>query len=144
LALHVDLADMMRRILTSLVLAGMVAAALAGCGRLGRSSSSNFQYNRSPAAAEDEHRTPIYRDRSGTRVVVLGHFRTPQHPLRWSNVGPGMSDALARTLLNHGDFDVWINPNLARRVEMLIDTSADDRQASSLTSDAPIPPSGSW
>jgi len=100
-------------------------AALFGCESFHVPWEGPAGWDTPPAAAADN--VPSARDQTEQRVVVLGHFRTPAHPLAWENVGPGMSDALARTLLNHGDFDVWINPNLARRVETLLDTSPDER-----------------
>ncbi|MHC5113589.1 MAG: hypothetical protein ACYTGP_04075 [Planctomycetota bacterium] len=97
-----------------------------GSGGSGSSAAADSSaFNRPPGAAGEEG--PVSRDHSSQRVVVIGHFRSPPHPLQWTDVGPGMGNALARTLLNHGDFDVWINPHLARRVELLTDTSPQER-----------------
>jgi curli biogenesis system outer membrane secretion channel CsgG len=102
-------------------LAGVVA--LAACSTF----DGSREYRVPPAAAGGD--APAARDRSGQRVVVLGHFTTPPNPLGWEDVGPGMSDALARTILNHGEFDVWINPELAGRVAGLINANAPERTA---------------
>jgi hypothetical protein len=44
----------------------------------------------------------------------------------WS-VGSGMSEAVARTVLNHGDFDAWIDPPLADDVEALVSLRESQR-----------------
>jgi len=101
---------------------------LAGCSLFSwgsGGSADHAAFNRPPAAAGDDG--PVSRDHSSQRVVVIGHFQSPPHPLQWPDVGPGMGNALARTLLNHGDFEVWINPHLARRVEALTDMSPKER-----------------
>lgn len=103
----------------------ITAAATAGCA-----SSGGFEFFNTPPTAAPEN-GPLDRDPSSKRVVIFGHFKNPKvTPLQqWRDIGPGMSEALAQTVLNHGDFDVWIDPPLARRVEALVDESAERRAA---------------
>ncbi|MCP3903541.1 MAG: hypothetical protein GY715_07880 [Planctomycetes bacterium] len=112
-------------ILGMILLGGCSLFGSGGGGTDGGGSVHASGLSRPPAAAGETG--PVSRDHSAQRVVVIGHFQSPPHPLQWTDVGPGMGNALARTLLNHGDFDVWINPHLARRVEALTDTSPQQR-----------------
>ena len=110
----------------SFTAAGLIAAIggltlLAGCG--------SWTYNDPPMAGPD--RTADFNDRSNARVVVIGHFENPRTTSRpdWEDVGAGISEALAKTVLNHGEFDAWIDPLLADSVQQLVKAPADMRQA---------------
>jgi len=106
-----------RTILAALVLLAVVLAP--GCRGRNRPYTGDWSYNTPPTAIQEQG--PKYRDPSRQRVVVFGHLANPDlHPTGWRKVGPGMSDVLARTLLNHGDCDVWINPSIADRVDALL------------------------
>jgi curli biogenesis system outer membrane secretion channel CsgG len=85
----------------------------------GCSTVESFSYNDPPTVAP--HQRPSTSGRTGERAVVFGHFRDPQVSSvgQW-DVGSGMSEAMARTALNHGAFDAWIDPPLADSVEALI------------------------
>ena len=72
---------------------------------------------------------PGERDVTGTRVVVVGVFENPEFSSGdWPKVGRGMSDALARSLLNRGGFDVIVNPRLASDVARLRDLPDASRE----------------
>ncbi|MBT8487159.1 MAG: hypothetical protein KJO43_16395 [Phycisphaerae bacterium] len=80
--------------------------ALAGCG---------WSYNAPPTVRTGQ---PVdVHTRATKPVVVVGQFANPpRSPLAWDDVGRGMSEALARTILNHGSFDVWVDDAMARHV----------------------------
>jgi curli biogenesis system outer membrane secretion channel CsgG len=103
------------------VIVTLLAIALSGCA-----SEPDRLYNTPPTAGPT--RKPIGRDPSGSRTVVIGHFANPgAAPLKAWNVGPGMSEALAQAALNHAEFDAWIDPPLARRVEALVQLKETQR-----------------
>jgi hypothetical protein len=55
------------------------------------------------------------------RVVVIGMFENPGRPsVKWRDIGSGMSKALAQTILNRGEVDVWIDARLSQRVQNVI------------------------
>ena len=117
------------RVFCALALASALAAA--GCARLGHRSPQYqpLTYNTPPTAVGEEGlKARINEDQ---RLVVIGRFRDiSRSPLRrwFGDIGEGMTDALARSLVNHSDFDVWVNPELVQRVEDLLETPPD-RQA---------------
>lgn len=97
------------------------AIALPGCG--------SWSYNEPPMAGPS--RTADVNDRSNARVVVIGHFENPRTTSRpkWDDVGEGISEALAQTVLNYGDFDAWIDPLLADSVQQLVNAPVGQRSA---------------
>ncbi|UCD75569.1 MAG: hypothetical protein JSV91_01365 [Phycisphaerales bacterium] len=103
--------------LTSVILAG-------GCARWVRvfRQDQSRTYNTPPTAVgKDGLKARINEDQ---RLVVIGRFRdVSRSPAsRWfGDLGEGMTDALARSLVNHSDFDVWVNPGLVQRVEDLLE-----------------------
>lgn len=77
------------------------------------------EYNQPPTAITDAG--PNDRESSGKRIVVVGELvNPPKSSLVWPDIGSGMSDVLAKTLLNHSEFDVWLNPQLSERVDQAL------------------------
>lgn len=98
----------------------LCAIVLGGC--------NSWQFNVPPTAVDD--RPLVVRDQQRKRVVVMGPFENPPaSPLAWEDIGAGMSDALARTLVNRGNFEVWIDPPLVAEAEKLIMMPTRQRQA---------------
>jgi hypothetical protein len=117
-----------------LFLAGIVLAAPAGCS----SFPNPWADNHPPTEASDAK--PIGCDPWARRVIVLGRLENPaRSPLRWRDIGPGMSDALAGMLINRGDFDVWSDASLARSVQSIVSGPFEQRSArlAQLTEDYP-------
>ena len=86
-----------------------------------------WKYNEPPTAAGSDG--PVYRDPSGKRVIVIGDFMNPtQGQLPWDDIGSGMGRALAQAILNHGEFDVWIDGQIAGRVQQIISGPLNDRE----------------
>jgi hypothetical protein len=97
----------------------LLLALLSGCG-------GRWSYNDPPTIIGANG--PAARDPSHQRVVVVGPFQNPAvTPVPWKDIGSGMCDALARTIINHGGFDVVFDPVLVRRVESLVDRSPAER-----------------
>jgi hypothetical protein len=99
-----------------------VAGALPACSR----PSNPWTYNTPPTASAGDIAQP---DHGGRRVVVLGDLQSPRRsPLaQWDAIGPGISDALARTAFNEGTFEVRVDAALAKRVRRLADRPYDER-----------------
>lgn len=96
-----------------------VISAAAGC--------SLFRYNAPPVTRADP--AAALAGLSGEQAVVIGRFENPDHaPLRWADIGSGLGETLAGTLLNQGTLSVWIDPPLAREVATLIDKQPDRRR----------------
>ncbi|MHC4948061.1 MAG: CsgG/HfaB family protein [Planctomycetota bacterium] len=105
--------------------AALLLACAAGCSWWGGGSG---EYATPPTVVGDEG--PADRDPSGKRMVVIGHFHNPaKASVAWKDIGVGMSDALAKTLLNHGEFDVWVNDPLSRRVEKALESPFEEQAA---------------
>ena len=105
-----------------LAAAGTALMVAGGCG----SNPFSGQYNLPPTAL-GEH-GPATGDPSHSRVVVVGTFENPRHPsVEWEEIGQGTTEALARTLLNHGRFDVIVNDQLASEVAKLTRLGIDER-----------------
>jgi hypothetical protein len=97
----------------------LLLALLGGCG-------GRWSYNDPPTIMGLDG--PAARDPSHQRVVVMGPLQNPAvSSVAWRDIGPGMSDALARTIINHGGFDVLFDPVLVRRVESLVGRSPSER-----------------
>jgi len=63
-------------------------------------------------------------------VVVLGHLDNPaRSPIRWRDIGAGMSDALSREMRAEGVYDAWINARVAREVRSILEGPPATRPA---------------
>lgn len=124
-----------RRVIPPLLfLAGAALAVTAGCS----SFRNPWAYNDPPSEASD--RKAAEGDAWARRVIVLGRLENPaRSPLRWRDIGPGMTDALAGTLVNRGDFDVWPDAALGRSVQSIVSGPFEQRSArlGQLTEDHP-------
>jgi curli biogenesis system outer membrane secretion channel CsgG len=61
-------------------------------------------------------------------VIIVGDFDNPrQSSLGWRDIGPGMSEALSRALLNRGHYDVVIKPTLSRNLQKLVTQPSPER-----------------
>jgi curli biogenesis system outer membrane secretion channel CsgG len=113
-----------RTILLSPVLVGAFLAAPTGCS----SFHNPWSYNAPPTQRSEESTEP--QDPSGRRVIVLGRFENPaRSPLRWTDIGPGLSDALAGLLVNRGEFDVLSDTYLSRTVQSIVGGPIGQRSA---------------
>jgi curli biogenesis system outer membrane secretion channel CsgG len=74
--------------------------------------------------ARGEHLT-----NGGATIAVGGFANPPRSSVRWRDIGPGMSDALVRTLINRNGIDARRNSALAREAELLLSGSPDQRAA---------------
>jgi len=81
--------------------------------------SSYWRYDDSPGANTDGL-APRADDEK--RLVVIGRFSDVSRSRlsRYYEIGEGMTDALARALINHSAFDVWVYPELVQQVEQYI------------------------
>ncbi len=81
--------------------------------------SSYWRYDDSPGTNTDGL-TPRADDEK--RLVVIGRFSDVSRSRlsRYYEIGEGMTDALARALINHSAFDVWVYPELVQQVEQYI------------------------
>ncbi|MDY7107997.1 MAG: CsgG/HfaB family protein [Planctomycetota bacterium] len=124
-----------RRAMLSLpILLGATMLAPAGCSSLG----NRWSYNDPPTQASAQETGA--RDPWSRRVIVLGRFENPvRSPLRWRDIGPGLSDALAALLINGGEVDVLSDTRLSRNVRSILDSSLSRRSArlAQLTEDHP-------
>ncbi|MFK7960700.1 MAG: hypothetical protein AB8G96_09245 [Phycisphaerales bacterium] len=110
-------------------LACAAPAILTGCGSIGGPLPWTT-YNSPPTTMAEDG--PAEADVTGARVVVVGHFDDPAYAsVGWPRIGRDMADALARTALNRGRFDVIVNPRLAADVAGLRD-QPDDARAKAL------------
>lgn len=103
-----------------LAFAGVCAAlALGAC----QSSSS---YTAPPTTVRS---SSIMQARAtATAVLIVGDFENPARTsLSWRDIGPGMSQALSRALLNRGQYDVIIKPTLSRDLQKLVGQTAPER-----------------
>jgi len=63
------------------------------------------------------------------QTLTVGVFDNPaKAAVRWRDIGSGMSDALARTLLNDGDFDVRIDAGFARQARSALTLAGERRE----------------
>jgi hypothetical protein len=54
-------------------------------------------------------------------VLLMGHLDNPiESPIRWRDVGEGMTEAISRELRAEGHYDVWINPKIGRDVKSIL------------------------
>lgn len=54
-------------------------------------------------------------------VVVIGEFENPSNSVTgWRDIGSGVSDSIAKTLINDARFDVRVDPKFAREVAALV------------------------
>lgn len=123
-----------RVILPLLLLAGIALAVTAGC-----SSFPNPWADNAPPT-EASGRKAVESDPWARRVIVLGRFENPaRSPLRWRDIGPGMSDALAGMLINRGDFEVWSDAYISRSAQSIVEGPFEQRAArlARLTKDHP-------
>ena len=96
---------------------GWLAIVAGGVGVVGGCSSLSvlnpWSFDRPPAvAAAGDSARPVRGDRT---VIAVARFGNPSaSQLRWRDVGAGMSDALRRALLNEGEFEVRIDPQIER------------------------------
>lgn len=121
---------MRMRFVQSAIQGSLCALALAtmsiqsGCSWIGRPKPTVL--NTPPTAVgKDGLKARFTEDQ---RLVVIGRFRdVSRSPVRkwFGDIGEGMTDALARSLVNHSDFDVWVNPELVQRVEDLLEQPPD-------------------
>ena len=106
-----------------------VLAAIAGCSNGSWSLSNPWKFDRPPVTAaarstSDQAFTAV----SERTIVAVGEFENPaRSPIAWRDIGPGMSDALASALLNHDDFDVWIDAGISRQVAEILRRSPNKR-----------------
>lgn len=64
-------------------------------------------------------------------ILIVGDFDNPKRSqVSWREIGPGMSEALSRALLNRGRFDVIIKPALSRNLQQLVNRSAPETDPS--------------
>lgn len=64
-------------------------------------------------------------------VLIVGDFKNPaRSSTGWREIGPGMSEALSRALLNRGRYDVIIKPALSRNLQKLAGESAPQEDPS--------------
>jgi len=113
-----------RDILAVLLLVGAAAGLMPGCS----SFRNPWTYNAPPSRGEVRASAEV--DPWAKRIIVLGPFENPtRSPLRWRDIGPGMSDALASTLVKQSDFLVLSNPQLSRAVRSIIDGPLEQRSA---------------
>ena len=89
----------------------IVAGGVGGCSSF--SVSNPWSFDRPPAVAgAGDSARPARGDRT---VIAVARFGNPSaSQLRWRDVGAGMSDALRRALLNEGEFEVRIDPQIER------------------------------
>jgi curli biogenesis system outer membrane secretion channel CsgG len=106
----------------------LFAGLLTGC-----SSQPFGGYGSSPTAVREAGLQVRPDDQK--RLVVLGKFSDgSRSPLsNYYDVGKGMTDALARALVNHSRFDVWVYPQLVQEVEEYI-VSPREQQVRGLAS----------
>lgn len=99
---------------------GMFVMLLAGC------ASSPRGYTAPPTSVRP---SSIAQARSApTAVLIIGEFENPQRAsLNWRDIGPGISEALSRALLDRGRYDVIIKPALSRELQRLVANEAPER-----------------
>lgn len=67
-------------------------------------------------------------ERDTTPVLLMGNLENPvQSPLRWRDVGEGLTDALSRELRAEGMYDIWINPRIGHEVESILQGAPSQR-----------------
>lgn len=112
----------MRRNIGILLMIGLFGTALVGC------SSNPFSFDRPPVS--DAARAKARNSNATRTVVAVGTFDNPTRAhLRWRDIGSGMSDALARSLLNEGAYDVWIDPAIGDSLLRALDAKPERRAA---------------
>lgn len=100
-----------------------VSAWLAGCASI--DDPFKTQYAKPPAALGDGLDRPPRRT-----VIVLGTLGDPAgNPLKWAGIGADMADALSRTMMADGGFDVRIDRSLAERTRRAVETGSAPGQA---------------
>lgn len=103
-------------------------AVTAGCSNWSWSPSNPWKFNRPPVAAARASADQAYAIVSERTVVAVGEFESPaRSPIDWRDIGSGMSDALARALLNHDNFDVWIDAGISKQVAAVLRRSPTKR-----------------
>lgn len=106
-----------------------LVAAVAGCSNGSWSLSNPWKFDRPPvttaARSTSDHAYALVSERT---IVAVGQFQSPaRSPVAWRDIGPGMSDALASALLNHNNFDVWIDAGISRQVAEILRRSPTQR-----------------
>jgi curli biogenesis system outer membrane secretion channel CsgG len=97
----------------------LLACLLAAC---------NEPFSTPPSVAELTDPRPVDLSSGARTVIAIKPFNNPpKSPLGWSDVGPGMAEALSRKLLNQGDFDVRIQTALGEKVERALTQKGEDR-----------------
>jgi len=92
---------------------------MAGCSSLGVDNPFARGYEEPPTVNRGNTASSVASPRR--TVVIVGRFDSPSStPVPWRDIGPGMSDALSRTLLNDQRFDVRINDPLADRIARIV------------------------
>jgi curli biogenesis system outer membrane secretion channel CsgG len=83
------------------------------------SSMSSSSYSAPPTSVRSS--SMMQARHAPTAVLIVGDFENPkQSQLNWRDLGPGMSEALSRALLDRGRYDVIIKPTLSRRLQELV------------------------
>jgi len=125
---HLHTRQYARRYGGVLLLALVLTAA--GCARdasSGVTLRGRTAYDRPPAAARHAA-LPVIPRREVT--VVVGTLRDPTNAtVPWTGIGSDMTDALARTMLNEGGWDVRVDPNFGRAVEQALRSSVTQRRS---------------
>ncbi len=114
-----------------LLLLWPVVAVVAGCSNGSWSLSNPWKFDRPPVTAAarsaSEHAFNVVSERT---IVAVGEFENPaRSPIAGRDIGPGMSDALASALLNHNNFDVWIDAGISSQVAEILRRSPNKRAA---------------
>ena len=111
-----------RALLAAVVLGG------AGCS----SWSNPWAFDTPPARARID---PAYRQPSDRAVVVIAEFANPtKSALGWRDIGPGVSDAVGRALVDKGEYDVLINPEVTDAVTSITSRLRGRRENNTLAS----------
>lgn len=110
---------------------GLLAAVV--LGGAGCSSWSNpWAFDKPPARARLD---PAYRQSSDRTVIVIGQFANPtKSPLAWRDIGSGVSEAVGRALVEQGEYDVLINPEVTDAVTSITNRVRGRRASNTLAS----------
>ena len=91
-----------------------------GCG-----SRNPYAFASPPVVAApgvtDPNATPPPPMTGRETIIVVGEFENPDtSSLRWRDIGPGLSDALGRTMFGQGRHDIRLRPDLVREVDRIL------------------------